>query len=109
MEKRKAIYPQKPHATSQPSRFSHTPRLSTGVCRVCARSGNKTAEKRLVMHGELVSAIAPPWSPWLLFWCFCVVRGLYRLGDARPLLLSPYNTTLEDAERGTHEQLHNLA
>ena len=29
VEKRKAIHPQKPHATSQPSRFSHTPRLST--------------------------------------------------------------------------------
>ena len=29
VEKRKAIHTQKPHATSQPSRFSHTPRLST--------------------------------------------------------------------------------
>ena len=29
MEKRKASQPQKPHATSQPSRFSHTPTLST--------------------------------------------------------------------------------
>ena len=29
VEKRKAIHPQRPHATSQPSRFSHTPRLST--------------------------------------------------------------------------------
>ena len=29
MEKRKASHPPKPHATSQPSRFSHTPRLST--------------------------------------------------------------------------------
>ena len=29
VEKRKAIHPQKPHATSQPLRFSHTPRLST--------------------------------------------------------------------------------
>ena len=29
VEKRKASHPQKPHATSQPSRFSHTPRLST--------------------------------------------------------------------------------
>ena len=29
VEKRKAIHPQKPHATSQPSRFSQTPRLST--------------------------------------------------------------------------------
>ena len=28
VEKRKASHPQKPHATSQPSRFSHTPRLS---------------------------------------------------------------------------------
>ena len=28
-EKRKAIHPPRPHATSQPSRFSHTPRLST--------------------------------------------------------------------------------
>ena len=29
VEKRKAIHPQKPHATSQPSRIPHTPRLST--------------------------------------------------------------------------------
>ena len=29
VEKRKASQPQKPHATSQPSRFSHTPTLST--------------------------------------------------------------------------------
>ena len=29
VEKRKASHPQKPHATSQPSRLSHTPRLST--------------------------------------------------------------------------------
>ena len=28
MEKRKASHPQKPHATSQPSRFLHTPGLS---------------------------------------------------------------------------------
>ena len=27
VEKRKASHPQKPHATSQPSRFSHTPTL----------------------------------------------------------------------------------
>ena len=29
VEKRKASHPQKPHATSQPSRFVHTPTLST--------------------------------------------------------------------------------
>ena len=29
MEKRISMLPHKPHATSQPSRFSHTPRLST--------------------------------------------------------------------------------
>ena len=29
VEKRKAMHPQKPHAPSQPSRFSHTPRLTT--------------------------------------------------------------------------------
>ena len=29
VEKRKSVHPHKPHATSQPSRFSHTPRLST--------------------------------------------------------------------------------
>ena len=39
MEKRKASHPQKPHATSQPSRFSHTPTLSTALLRstLCAR------------------------------------------------------------------------
>ena len=34
VEKRKASHPQKPHATSQPSRFSHTPRLSTDAAHV---------------------------------------------------------------------------
>ena len=29
VEKRKSIHPHKPHSTSQPSKFSHTPRLST--------------------------------------------------------------------------------
>ena len=29
MEKRVSMLPHKPHATSQPSRFSHTPRIST--------------------------------------------------------------------------------
>ena len=34
VEKRKASHPQKPHATSQPSRFSHTPRLFCNYLRV---------------------------------------------------------------------------
>ena len=31
VEIRNAIHPQKPHAISQPSRFSHTPRLRTNA------------------------------------------------------------------------------
>ena len=41
MEKRKASHPQKPHATSQPSRFSHTPVRHYYVC-------SRTASSRTV-------------------------------------------------------------
>ena len=33
MEKRISMLPHKPHATSQPSRFSHTPKLSSDSAR----------------------------------------------------------------------------
>ena len=33
MEKRISMHPRKPHATCQPSRYSHTHRLSTGLVR----------------------------------------------------------------------------
>ena len=59
VEKRKAIHPQKPHATSQPSRFSHTPRLSTDA----AHNSHSYQERPIhTSHHDISTGTAKPAS-----------------------------------------------
>ena len=55
MEKQKASHPQKPHATSQPSRFSHTPRCTT-------TTSSMDLGNRVHMHGHANKCIDGPSS-----------------------------------------------
>ena len=59
VEKRKASHPQKPHATSQPSRFSHTPTLSTDA----AHNRHSYQERPIhTSHHDISTGTAKPAS-----------------------------------------------
>ena len=63
VEKQKASQPQKPHATSQPSRFSHTPTLSTDA----AHNKHSYQERPIhTSHHDISTGTAKPACPDVL-------------------------------------------